>query len=68
MTCRCESCSKEPLPTYTEKFKHESFVRQVSGFDKYRMAEFAKIVKKDKGYQAWLKIRADILKMRNNNK
>ena len=64
MTCRCESCSTDPKPTYTEKFKYESFVRQVSRFDKDRMAEFAKIVKKEKGDQAWLKIRADIVRMR----
>lgn len=64
MTCYCESCSKDPLPTYTEKFKYESFIRRVSGFDKARLAEFAKIVKKEKGGQAWLKIRADIVQMR----
>lgn len=64
MTCRCGSCSKDPLPTYTEKFKYESFLRQVSGFDKDRLAEFAKIAKKEKGDQAWLKIRADIVMIR----
>lgn len=30
MKCHCESCSKDPLPTYTEKFKRESFVREIA--------------------------------------
>ena len=64
MTCHCESCSTDPKHTYTEKFKYESFLRQISGFDKARLAEFTKIVKKEKGDQAWLRIRADIVRMR----
>lgn len=64
MSCRCKYCSKDPLPTYTEQFKRESFLRQVSSFDKHRMANFASIVKKEKGDKAWLKIRADIVQMR----
>lgn len=30
MKCHCEQCSKDPLPTYTQKFKHESFVREIA--------------------------------------
>lgn len=30
MKCHCEQCSKDPLPTYTEKFKRESFVREIA--------------------------------------
>ena len=63
MKCHCESCSKDPLPTYTEKYKYESFVREISSMDGESIREFLKGFKEKRGEIEYQKLRSDILKV-----
>lgn len=63
MTCHCESCSKDPLPTYTEKFKRESFVREIASREGESIREFLKGFKEKRGEVEYRKLRSDILKV-----
>ena len=63
MTCYCESCSKDPLPTYTEKFKRESFVREIVSREGESIREFLKGFKEKRGEVEYRKLRSDILKV-----
>lgn len=63
MKCHCEQCSKYPLPTYTEKYKYESFVRDISSMDGESIREFLKGFKEKRGEIEYQKLRSDILKV-----
>ena len=66
MTCHCESCSKEPLPTYTEKFKRESFVREIASREGESIREFLKGFKEKRGEVEYKKLRSEVLKVWRN--
>ena len=66
MTCHCESCSKDPLPTYTQKFKYESFVKQIAMRDGDSIREFLKGFKEKRGEVEYKKLRSEVLKVWRN--
>lgn len=66
MTCHCESCSTDPKPTYTEKFKYESFVRQIASRDGESIREFLKGFKEKRGKVEYKKLRSEVLKVWRN--
>lgn len=61
MPCHCEQCSKDPLPKYTEKFKYESFVRQIASREGDSIREFLKGFKEKRGEVEYRKLRSDVL-------
>ena len=63
MTCHCESCSKDHLPTYTEKFKYESFVRLIASRDGESIREFLQGLREKHGEVEYRKLRSDVLKV-----
>jgi len=66
VTCFCEQCSSDPKPTYTEKFKHESFVRQIASRDGDSIREFLQGFKEKRGEVEYRKLRSDVLKVWRN--
>lgn len=65
MPCRCEQCSKEPSPTYTEAFRHAKEVEFVAEHSGAWIKEFLEGVKEKRGSDAYRKLREDVLKVWN---
>ena len=66
MKCHCEQCSKDPLPTYTEKYKYESFVREIVSREGESIREFLKGFKEKRGEVEYKKLRSEVLKVWRN--
>lgn len=66
MACFCSNCSKDPLPTYTEKFKRESFVREIASREGESIREFLKGFKEKRGEVEYKKLRSEVLKVLRN--
>ena len=65
MPCHCSNCSKEPLPTYSEQFRHEAEVRYVAKQSGAWIKEFLEGVEKKRGVAARKKLRKDVLTLWN---
>lgn len=63
MPCHCSNCSKEPLPTYSEQFRHEAETRFVAQQTGAWIKEFLEGVEKKRGIVARNKLRKDVLKI-----
>lgn len=59
--CRCEACSSEPAPTWTEQHRHECEVRLVIALpDKLARMEYLYHVREQRGAAARLRIVEDM--------
>jgi hypothetical protein len=60
MPCRCEQCSNDPLPTFTEEHKYSCLVREIAKHDAEWIKRFLKVVLDKSGREAWEKLRNDV--------
>lgn len=61
MTCRCEQCSDDPLPTYTREYAAACLVRHVAGWETHEQRKrFFALHRKNHGDTATDKLRADV--------
>lgn len=68
MPCFCEQCSKEPKPTYTDKFKLESLARQVSKMYGERREKFNQGLVKKHGVEFLGKLNIEIINQNRRRK
>lgn len=63
MPCRCIDCSETPALTYTEKYRHESEVREVMRRfgTKELIKEYLAGIEKARGAEAMQRLRKDLL-------
>ena len=63
MPCRCIDCSETPALTYTEKYRHESEVREVMRRfgTKELIKEYLAGIEKARGTEAMQRLRKDLL-------
>lgn len=65
MPCQCEQCTDKPGETYTEQFRHRCEVDFVAKQSGSWIKEFLEGVKLKRGYDAYKKLREDVLKVWN---
>lgn len=64
MTCRCESCSPEPLPTYTREYRQACEVRAVAALPNHaERATYLGLVEKKRGGDAAARLREAVWKL-----
>lgn len=63
MPCHCEQCTDTPGETYTEKFRHAKEVEFVAEHSGAWIKEFLEGVKEKRGFEAYKKLREDVLKV-----
>ena len=62
MTCKCEQCSNDPDPTYTEEFRHKMEVEFVSEQSGIWIKNYLEKIKEKRGFDAYKKLRDDVAK------
>lgn len=65
MPCHCSDCSGDPLPTYTESWRHQTEVKYVAKQNSAWIKEFLEKVKVKRGDDAYHRLRDDVLKVWN---
>lgn len=65
MPCHCTDCSTDPLPTYSEDFRHKTEVNYVAKQNSKWIKEFLEKVKVKRGDDAYNRLRNDVLKVWN---
>lgn len=56
--CRCESCTDDPAPTYTERYRHECEVQEVASMPSNEARrEYLALVEKKRGINAATRLR-----------
>lgn len=72
MTCHCEQCSSDPKPTYTEQFRHKTYMNFIVGHSDEWIKNYLQSAIKTIGVAAQKKLRNDVAKAwkerRENNK
>ena len=63
MTCKCEQCSKDPDPTYTENFRHLKEVEFVSEHEGIWIKNYLEKIKEKRGFESYKKLRDDVAKV-----
>lgn len=63
MTCKCEQCTDAPGETYTEKHRHMCEVNYVAKQSGAWIKAFLDGVKLKRGFDAYKKLRNDVLKI-----
>lgn len=63
MPCHCAQCSKDPLPTYTEAYRHQTEVNYVSQQSEEWIRTHLAGVEKVRGVAARVKLRSDVIKL-----
>ena len=53
MTCKCEQCSNDPDPTYTEEFRHKMEVEFVSEQSGIWIKNYLEKIKEKRGFDAY---------------
>lgn len=66
MPCFCEQCSKEPKPTYTDRFKMECLARHVQKMFKDTREKFYEGERKKHGDSFVGELNIEIIKQRRN--
>jgi hypothetical protein len=62
VTCKCEQCSKDPDPTYTENFRHLKEVEFVSEKEGIWIKNYLEKIKEKRGFDGYKKLRDDVAK------
>lgn len=65
MPCHCEQCDDQSGETYTEKFRHRCEVNYVASKSGAWIKEFLDGVKEKRGFDAYKKLREDVLRVWN---
>ena len=64
LKCHCVNCSKTQYPTYLDKFRHETEVREVTRRfgTKEQIKAYLEGIEKKRGFEAMQRLRMDLLK------
>lgn len=72
MPCYCEQCSDNPKPTYTEEFKHQSYMNFILSHSDEWIKKYLQSANENKSVKNPKKLRNDVAKAwkerRDNNK